>query len=58
MVGVHAGYIDTDTAAKVAEPKISPYDVAAQRLDAVESGGMKFSSTASAGTSDQRSART
>jgi NAD(P)-dependent dehydrogenase (short-subunit alcohol dehydrogenase family) len=38
VVGVHAGYIDTDMAARVTEPKISPHDVAAQTLDAVEAG--------------------
>jgi NAD(P)-dependent dehydrogenase (short-subunit alcohol dehydrogenase family) len=38
VVGVHAGYIDTDMAAGVTQPKISPYDVADQTLDAVEAG--------------------
>jgi NAD(P)-dependent dehydrogenase (short-subunit alcohol dehydrogenase family) len=38
VVGVHAGFIDTDMAATVAEAKISPRDVAAQSLDAVERG--------------------
>jgi hypothetical protein len=37
-VGVHAGYVDTDMAARVTQPKISPQDVAAQTLDAVEAG--------------------
>ncbi|MDT0346451.1 SDR family oxidoreductase [Streptomyces litchfieldiae] len=36
VVGVHAGYIDTDMAAGVTEPKSSPEDVAAQILDAIE----------------------
>jgi NAD(P)-dependent dehydrogenase (short-subunit alcohol dehydrogenase family) len=38
VVGVHAGWIDTDMAADVAEAKISAGDVAAQTLDAVERG--------------------
>jgi NAD(P)-dependent dehydrogenase (short-subunit alcohol dehydrogenase family) len=38
VVGVHAGYVDTDMAARVTQPKISPQDVAAQTLDAVEAG--------------------
>jgi NAD(P)-dependent dehydrogenase (short-subunit alcohol dehydrogenase family) len=38
VVGVHAGYIDTDMTANVADSKISPDDVAAQSLDAVEKG--------------------
>ena len=38
VVGVHAGFIDTDMAAGVDTPKISPDDVAAQALDAVEAG--------------------
>ena len=38
VVGVHAGFIDTDMAATVEEYKISPHDVAAQTLDAVEKG--------------------
>lgn len=37
-VGVHAGFIDTDMAATVSGPKISPREVAAQALDAVEKG--------------------
>ncbi|MET7298635.1 SDR family oxidoreductase [Embleya sp. NPDC005575] len=36
VVGVHAGFIDTDMAAGVQLPKIAPEDVAAQTLDAVE----------------------
>ena len=38
VVGVHAGWIDTDMANNVPESKISPGDVAAQTLDAVERG--------------------
>jgi NAD(P)-dependent dehydrogenase (short-subunit alcohol dehydrogenase family) len=38
VVGVHAGFIDTDMAASVVEAKISPGEVAAQPLDAVERG--------------------
>jgi NAD(P)-dependent dehydrogenase (short-subunit alcohol dehydrogenase family) len=38
VVGVHAGWIDTDMAATVDETKISPSDVAAQTLDAVQRG--------------------
>jgi NAD(P)-dependent dehydrogenase (short-subunit alcohol dehydrogenase family) len=38
VVGVHAGWIDTDMAATVDEAKISPGDVAAQTLDAVQRG--------------------
>ena len=38
VVGVHAGWIDTDMAASVADSKISTGDVVAQTLDAVEHG--------------------
>jgi NAD(P)-dependent dehydrogenase (short-subunit alcohol dehydrogenase family) len=38
VVGVHAGWIDTDMAATVEDDKISPADVVAQTLDAVEHG--------------------
>jgi NAD(P)-dependent dehydrogenase (short-subunit alcohol dehydrogenase family) len=38
VVGVHAGYIDTDMAATVGLPKVSPQVVADQTLDAVEAG--------------------
>jgi len=38
VVAVHAGWIDTDMAANVAETKVSPGDVAAQTLDAVQRG--------------------
>jgi NAD(P)-dependent dehydrogenase (short-subunit alcohol dehydrogenase family) len=38
VVGVHAGWIDTDMAATVEDSKISPREVAAQTLDAVEKG--------------------
>jgi NAD(P)-dependent dehydrogenase (short-subunit alcohol dehydrogenase family) len=39
VVGVHAGWIDTDMAVTVEGDKISPGDVVAQTLDAVERGG-------------------
>jgi len=38
VVGVHAGWIDTDMAANVPESKLSAGDVAAQAVDAVEHG--------------------
>jgi NAD(P)-dependent dehydrogenase (short-subunit alcohol dehydrogenase family) len=38
VVGVHMGLVDTDMAAGVEAPKISPSDLAAAGLDAVESG--------------------
>ncbi|OPC81548.1 short-chain dehydrogenase [Embleya scabrispora] len=38
VVGVHAGFIDTEMAAAVPLPKIAPEDVAGQTLDAVEAG--------------------
>ncbi len=38
VVGVHAGWIDTDMAADVPESKLSSSDVAAQTVDAVERG--------------------
>jgi NAD(P)-dependent dehydrogenase (short-subunit alcohol dehydrogenase family) len=38
VVGVHAGWIDTDMAENVPEDKISSGDVAGQTLDAVEKG--------------------
>lgn len=38
VVGVHAGLIDTDMAAGVEAPKVSPEQVAAAILDAVASG--------------------
>jgi NAD(P)-dependent dehydrogenase (short-subunit alcohol dehydrogenase family) len=38
VVGVHAGYIDTEMAAGVDAPKISPAEVARQVFDAVETG--------------------
>ena len=38
VVGVHAGFIDTDMAATVQDSKISPREVAEQTLDAVEKG--------------------
>ena len=36
VVGVHAGFIDTDMAAGFSGPKVSPASVVAQALDAVE----------------------
>jgi NAD(P)-dependent dehydrogenase (short-subunit alcohol dehydrogenase family) len=38
VVGVHAGFIDTDMAAAVDDPKISAPEVAGQTLDAIEKG--------------------
>ncbi len=38
VVGVHAGFIDTDMAAGIDVPKISPESVARQAFDAVEAG--------------------
>ncbi|MGW6505010.1 SDR family oxidoreductase [Nonomuraea angiospora] len=38
VLGVHAGYIDTDMAAHITGPKITPAEVVAQTLDALESG--------------------
>jgi NAD(P)-dependent dehydrogenase (short-subunit alcohol dehydrogenase family) len=38
VVGVHAGFIDTDMASTVADSKISPSEVAKQTLDAVQNG--------------------
>jgi NAD(P)-dependent dehydrogenase (short-subunit alcohol dehydrogenase family) len=38
VVGVHAGFIDTDMANGVDQPKVAPCDVARQALDAVEAG--------------------
>ena len=38
VIGVHAGFIDTDMTATVEDSKISPREVAAQTLDAVEKG--------------------
>jgi NAD(P)-dependent dehydrogenase (short-subunit alcohol dehydrogenase family) len=41
VIGVHAGYIDTDMAAKVDGPKIAPQDVAGQTVAAIESGAFE-----------------
>jgi NAD(P)-dependent dehydrogenase (short-subunit alcohol dehydrogenase family) len=38
VVGVHAGFIDTDMAAAVDDPKISAQEVVGQTLDAIEHG--------------------
>ncbi|AXQ28422.1 SDR family oxidoreductase [Solimonas sp. K1W22B-7] len=41
VVGVHAGYIDTDMVAGIEAPKASPADVVAQALAALEAGGFE-----------------
>ncbi len=41
VVAVHAGFIDTDMAAGIDAPKISPESVAQQTFDAVEAGGIE-----------------
>jgi NAD(P)-dependent dehydrogenase (short-subunit alcohol dehydrogenase family) len=41
VVGVHAGFIDTDMAALVAAPKDSPESVVGQALDAVAAGQLE-----------------
>lgn len=38
VVAVHAAFIDTDMAAAVTQPKISPADVVTQTLDAIRDG--------------------
>jgi NAD(P)-dependent dehydrogenase (short-subunit alcohol dehydrogenase family) len=38
VVGVHAGYVDTDMAAHVAGPKTRPEDVAGRTIEAMERG--------------------
>lgn len=38
VVGVHAGYIDTDMVAAVNAPKITPEDVARQTVEAIAAG--------------------
>jgi hypothetical protein len=38
VVAVHAGFIDTETAALVDAPKVSPESVATMVFDAVEAG--------------------
>ena len=38
MVAVHASFIDTDMAAGIDVPKVSPESVAGQTFDAVEAG--------------------
>ena len=38
VTGVHVGYVDTDMAAGVTDPKSKPEDVAKQALDGIESG--------------------
>jgi NAD(P)-dependent dehydrogenase (short-subunit alcohol dehydrogenase family) len=41
VTGLHAGYIDTDMAAKVTSPKIAPTDVARQAIDGIEAGALE-----------------
>lgn len=41
VTGLHVGYVDTDMAAKIDAPKVSPEDVAAQALDGIESGAFE-----------------
>lgn len=41
VVAVHPGFIDTDMTATVTDPKLSPEDVAAQTLDAIEAGAQE-----------------
>lgn len=38
VVGVHAGFIDTDMAASVDAPKVAPEDVARQTIEAIAAG--------------------
>jgi NAD(P)-dependent dehydrogenase (short-subunit alcohol dehydrogenase family) len=38
VTGVHVGYVDTDMAASVTDPKSKPEDIAKQALDGIESG--------------------
>ncbi|WP_109127077.1 SDR family oxidoreductase [Dyella sp. C11] len=38
VLGIHAGYIDTDMVASVDAPKTSPHDIAARTLEALERG--------------------
>jgi NAD(P)-dependent dehydrogenase (short-subunit alcohol dehydrogenase family) len=38
VVGVHVGYIDTDMAAHIDQPKVAPEDVVAQVLQAIRNG--------------------
>jgi NAD(P)-dependent dehydrogenase (short-subunit alcohol dehydrogenase family) len=41
VVGVHAGYIDTDLAAGIDDPKLDPADVAVATFDGVEEGSIE-----------------
>lgn len=41
VVGLHVGYMDTDMAAGVDAPKVSPDDVAAQTLAGIEAGAFE-----------------
>jgi NAD(P)-dependent dehydrogenase (short-subunit alcohol dehydrogenase family) len=38
VVGVHAGYIDTDMTARIDDPKSDPADIAREVMDAIERG--------------------
>ncbi|MFF1878328.1 SDR family oxidoreductase [Leifsonia sp. NPDC058230] len=39
VVGVHVGWVDTDMAAHVTDPKVAPEQVVAEALDVTEAGG-------------------
>ncbi|MER6568818.1 SDR family oxidoreductase [Streptomyces sp. NPDC001093] len=41
VTGLHVGYIDTDLAAHVDAPKVTPQSVAEQALDGIESGAFE-----------------
>ncbi|GAB3171807.1 short-subunit dehydrogenase [Micromonospora palomenae] len=41
VTGLHVGYIDTDLAAHIDAPKISPEDVARQAIDGIENGAFE-----------------
>jgi NAD(P)-dependent dehydrogenase (short-subunit alcohol dehydrogenase family) len=41
VVGVHAGFIDTDMVAGLAVPKTTPADIAARIVDGLESGAIE-----------------
>ncbi|WP_112248532.1 SDR family oxidoreductase [Kribbella monticola] len=38
VTGLHVGYVDTDMAAHISDPKSRPEDIAKQALDAIETG--------------------
>lgn len=54
VVAVHASFIDTDMAAGIAAPKISPESVAQQAFDAVEAGGSRCWRMTGPGSSRRR----